>query len=130
MGPEWIHKYFGECIKTDTQMVAFFIGLSSICFWLVAQAPQLYTNYQNGNADSLSALFLVQWLIGDSLNLIGSILSNQLATQIATAYYFVSIDIVMVGQFTYYMLKNAVKERQESKSMCLLCALRGSVKLS
>ena len=76
-GPEWIYRYFGECIVSTHQMIAFYIGLMSIVCWLFAQTPQLITNYKNGNADSLSALFLFQWLAGDSLNLIGSVLSNQ-----------------------------------------------------
>lgn len=117
-GPAWIYKYFGECITSTQQMLAFYVGLASILCWLVAQGPQLITNYKNGNADSLSALFLVQWLIGDSLNLIGSVLSNQQATQIITAYYFVSMDFVMVMQYAFYMIKRSVDTR---KRKCFFC---------
>eukprot|EP00123_Amoebidium_parasiticum_P003442 comp14744_c0_seq1/m.11144 comp14744_c0_seq1/g.11144 ORF comp14744_c0_seq1/g.11144 comp14744_c0_seq1/m.11144 type:complete len:360 (-) comp14744_c0_seq1:700-1779(-) len=109
-GIMFIHKYFGECIEDTRHFVAFAIGLSSIGFWLFAQTPQLIANVRMGNADSLSAVFLLQWLMGDALNLIGAILTNQLATQVITAYYFVGIDMVMMLQFIYYQLKRKYKK--------------------
>lgn len=36
-GPSWIHDYFGECVTSTQQMIAFYIGLSSMIFWLFAQ---------------------------------------------------------------------------------------------
>ena len=36
---QWVNKAFGECVDTPLKYVAFFIGLSSIVCWLVAQAP-------------------------------------------------------------------------------------------
>ena len=36
---DWVNTAFGECIDTPLKYVAFFIGLSSILCWLVAQAP-------------------------------------------------------------------------------------------
>lgn len=36
---EWVNKAFGECVDTPLKYVAFFIGLSSILCWLIAQAP-------------------------------------------------------------------------------------------
>ena len=36
---EWVNKAFGECVDTPLKYFAFFIGLSSILCWLVAQAP-------------------------------------------------------------------------------------------
>lgn len=35
----WVWKYLGECVHNSTQLAAVFLGLSSIAFWLVAQAP-------------------------------------------------------------------------------------------
>lgn len=110
-GIEWINKYFGECATDNLQVAAFFIGLSSILCWLCAQAPQIYMNYKNGNADSLAFPFLVQWLLGDLTNLVGAILTGQLPTQIYTAVYFVIIDFVMCMQWLYYKLKNRDSSR-------------------
>ncbi|KNC85509.1 hypothetical protein SARC_02310 [Sphaeroforma arctica JP610] len=76
---------------------------------------QLLANYRNGNAESLSVLFLFQWLAGDALNLIGAKMTHQLATQIITAYYFVCVDIVLIMQFTYYTVKSTLQDNAESK---------------
>ena len=41
------------------------------------------TNCRTGKADeALSFWFLVQWLLGDVTNLIGAVLTRQLATQV------------------------------------------------
>eukprot|EP00123_Amoebidium_parasiticum_P020816 comp5695_c0_seq1/m.1568 comp5695_c0_seq1/g.1568 ORF comp5695_c0_seq1/g.1568 comp5695_c0_seq1/m.1568 type:complete len:345 (-) comp5695_c0_seq1:863-1897(-) len=112
-GIPFIYTYFGECVDDPKHLTAFLIGLSSIGFWLFAQAPQMLTNWRLGNADSLSVYFLLQWLLGDTLNLIGALLTHQLATQVVTAYYFVGIDIVLMLQFIYYKLKRQHQHRQQ-----------------
>eukprot|EP01134_Creolimax_fragrantissima_P004079 CFRG4079T1 len=114
-GPQWIFAYFGECVVGWQHTLAFYIGLSSIGFWLFAQAPQMLSNYRNGNAESLSLLFLCQWLIGDALNLIGARMTHQLATQIITAYYFVIVDMLMIMQFTYYTVKSTLESHNSRK---------------
>eukprot|EP01135_Chromosphaera_perkinsii_P003615 Nk52_evm24s249 gene=Nk52_evmTU24s249 len=105
-GVDWIWIYFGECVYTPCQVAGALIGMSSIMFWLFAQAPQLYMNFQNGNADSLAVLFLIEWLVGDTLNLVGAVLTHQLPTQIYTAVYFCMMDCALVAQFTYYKIFN------------------------
>ena len=35
----WVLTVFDQCIETPVQYAAFFIGLSSIICWLLAQAP-------------------------------------------------------------------------------------------
>ena len=35
----WVFVVFGECVVNLRQWFAFWIGLSSILFWLVAQVP-------------------------------------------------------------------------------------------
>lgn len=44
--------------------------------------PQIYENYRNSNASSLHLAFLIQWILGDSLNLIGAVLTGQLTTYV------------------------------------------------
>ncbi|KJE95609.1 hypothetical protein CAOG_08934 [Capsaspora owczarzaki ATCC 30864] len=105
-GVGWINDYLGECVTTDVQIASAFIGLSSIGFWLVAQSPQIYMNFKNGNCESLALLFLVQWLLGDITNLVGAILTDQLPTQVYTAVYFCCIDAIMVSQYAYYKIRD------------------------
>ncbi|XP_064384142.1 uncharacterized protein LOC135333159 [Halichondria panicea] len=107
LGSWWVHQAFGQCIGNVRQWFAFWIGLSSILCWMMALIPQLVTNCRTGKADQvLSVWFLMQWVIGDTTNLLGAILTDQLFTQLATAVYFVLIDCVSVSQYIYYIIKN------------------------
>jgi len=36
---EWTYQYFGQCVINQRQYVAFFIGLSSTFFGIIAQWP-------------------------------------------------------------------------------------------
>ena len=98
----WIAQYFGECVHSTKDIASFYIGLSSIAFWLFAQMPQIYTNFKLKEAESLSILFLLAWLGGDSSNLIGCFLTKQLPTQTYTAIYFMAMDAVLLSQFIYF----------------------------
>ncbi|RKP16758.1 hypothetical protein ROZALSC1DRAFT_8545, partial [Rozella allomycis CSF55] len=80
-------------------------GYISIMFWFIAQFPQIIQNYRNQSVQSLSPVFLLNWILGDSANLIGSILTKQLPTQIYLATYFVIIDIALSVQYIYYKRK-------------------------
>ena len=58
---------------------------------------QLVTNCRTGKADeALSFWFLVQWLLGDITNLIGAILTRQLATQVREKERGVGVALVAV----------------------------------
>jgi low temperature requirement protein LtrA len=61
----------------------------------------------------LHIAFLIQWILGDSLNAIGAILTGQLTTQILTGIYFVSMDVILIAQWIYYMMKNRIKSQNE-----------------
>ncbi|QRW27455.1 PQ-loop repeat-containing protein 1 [Rhizoctonia solani] len=100
--------------STDTISSA--LGLASSAAWLGAQFPwgvarlvgvpallaQLWTNYRLQSADGLALPFLANWLAGDSTNLIGCILTNQLPFQTYLATYFVWIDTCLLVQYIYY----------------------------
>lgn len=95
---EWANEYLGECVVDQKQMAGLILGLMSIGFWLVAQAPQLIMNYKTSNAQSLSLIFLADWLAGDITNLVGCLLTNQVPTQLYTSIYFCVIDSLMLTQ--------------------------------
>ncbi|CAE6414118.1 unnamed protein product [Rhizoctonia solani] len=86
--------------STDT--ISSGLGLVSSAAWLGAQFPQLWTNYRLQSADGLALPFLAVWLAGDSTNLIGCILTNQLPFQTYLATYFVWIDTCLLVQYIYY----------------------------
>eukprot|EP00936_MAST-01D_sp_MAST-1D-sp1_P002698 g2698.t1 len=98
----WVGEYFADCVYTNREVASFYLGLSSIACWCFCQAPQFYENYRRGRCESLSKWFLVIWLTGDLSNLVGSVLTDQLPTQQYTAMLFVSMDALMVAQYSYY----------------------------
>ena len=112
--PEWIAVAFRECVITQRDYFAFWVGLSSLAFWIFAQAPQFIKNCRLGSASGLSVFFLFQWMLGDSLNFVSSILTGQLGTVIYTSGLFVSMDIVLFVQYV------ALETR------CFACSKAGS----
>eukprot|EP00808_Paulinella_micropora_P004401 g2852.t1 len=98
----WIGTYFGACAYSTRDIVGFAFGMTNIFIWLFAQAPQLYLNYVTGSVESLSALFLVIWLLGDLTNLVGCLLTKQAASNLWTAYYFLFMDCLLMSQYIYY----------------------------
>nr|XP_002128014.1 lysosomal amino acid transporter 1 homolog [Ciona intestinalis] len=107
----WVYIAFHECIYNAKEEIGFILGLVSILCWICASLPQLYENYKRGKVDeALSFWFLLLWLLGDSSNLIGCVLTNQFPIQLYTAVYYVGMDLVMIFQFSYYYLKHKRSE--------------------
>ncbi|KAJ7063390.1 PQ loop repeat-domain-containing protein [Mycena amicta] len=79
-----------------------FLGYCSIGCWLGAQIPQIMKNIQLKSCEGLALPFLANWFLGDASNLLGCILTGQLAFQTWLAGYFVSVDCVLVAQYLYY----------------------------
>lgn len=98
----WIGHYFGDCIRTPVEMASFSSGIISLCFYIVALFPQLWLNFKRKSIEGLSTGLILLWAFGDCCNLVGSILTNQLPTQIDTATYFVAVDMIMIFQFLWY----------------------------
>ncbi|KAI8921988.1 PQ loop repeat-domain-containing protein [Powellomyces hirtus] len=103
-----------ECAYTPRATASIFLGYASIAFWICAQMPQLWKNWSQKHADSLSGAFLANWLSGDICNLLGCILTNQLAFQTHLAMYFVFADTLLMLQYLYY--KRTRRARLGSRS--------------
>eukprot|EP00884_Botryococcus_braunii_P021086 jgi/Botrbrau1/7661/Bobra.0159s0103.1 len=105
------HLWFQDCNHKWRDNLGFACGMISIGFWLVAQLPQIITNFRTQSADALSPYFLAEWLMGDTSNLIGCLLTGtQLATQTYTAMYYVFMDVVLVMQYVFY---TSIQRRHE-----------------
>ncbi|KAM9475564.1 lysosomal amino acid transporter 1 homolog isoform 1-T2 [Clarias gariepinus] len=106
-GSEWIWYGLGECTQDARDMSSVVLGLLSIGCFLVSSFPQYYSSCKKGNMDSaLSIWFLLLWLSGDSCNLAGSFLADQLPLQKYTAVYYVLADLLMISMYTYYKMRN------------------------
>ncbi len=58
------------------------------------QIPQFVLNIKRQSVEALSSWFLAQWLLGDTCNLVGCLLTgSQLPTQTWTAGYFICTDM-------------------------------------
>ncbi|XP_073724270.1 lysosomal amino acid transporter 1 homolog [Misgurnus anguillicaudatus] len=126
-GTEWIWVGLGECTQDARDMASVILGLLSIVCFMVSSMPQYYSSCKTGNMDSaLSIWFLLFWLAGDSCNLVGSFLADQLPLQIYTAVYYVFADLLMLSMYLYYMLKNKRARRRDGallNTVSLLCLL-------
>ncbi|KAM9750862.1 lysosomal amino acid transporter 1 homolog isoform 1-T2 [Menidia menidia] len=110
-GSKWVWEGLGECAQDGRDMASIYIGLLSILCFMVSSLPQYYSSCIKGNMDqALSIWFLLLWLGGDSCNLIGSFLADQLPLQTYTAIYYVFADLLMLAMYTYYKLKNRMAE--------------------
>ncbi|KAM9351125.1 lysosomal amino acid transporter 1 homolog [Symphorus nematophorus] len=112
-GSQWVWDGLGECAQDVRDMASVYLGLLSILCFMVSSLPQYYSSCKKGNMDSaISIWFLLLWLGGDTCNLVGSFLADQLPLQTYTAIYYVIADLVMLGLYFYYKLRNKVAERR------------------
>ncbi|NWR37237.1 LAAT1 protein, partial [Tachuris rubrigastra] len=106
-GSRWILDVFHECAQDSRDVCSVILGLVSIFCFAAASFPQFYQACKTGIMDrALSIYFLLGWLGGDLLNLIGSFLADQLPLQVYTAVYYVLADLVMLSLYCYYRVKN------------------------
>ncbi|XP_023687165.1 lysosomal amino acid transporter 1 homolog [Paramormyrops kingsleyae] len=107
-GSVWVWVGLGECAQDARDMASVSLGLLSIVCFMASLGPQCYKSYRTGNMDSaLSVWFLLLWLAGDSCNLIGSFLANQLPLQCYTAVYYVMADLTTLAMYSYFKAKNS-----------------------
>ena len=97
-----LSRTFDTCVPTPLAFVSTLLGSCSIVAWLFAQLPQIWTNHNLKSASGLSLYFLLEWLAGDTTNLLGAVLTQQASWQIIVASYYVFVDIVLFSQFVYF----------------------------
>ncbi|NXV19224.1 LAAT1 protein, partial [Cepphus grylle] len=84
-GSRWVMDVFNECAQDGRDIASVILGLVSIFCFAAASFPQFYQACKTGIMDrALSIYFLLGWLGGDLLNLIGSFLADQLPLQVPT----------------------------------------------
>lgn len=106
-GSRWIWDVFGECAQDGWDEASVGLGLISILCFALSTFPQYLKACKTGNMDqALSLWFLLGWIGGDSCNLIGSFLADQLPLQTYTAVYYVLADLVMLSLYFHYKFKN------------------------
>ncbi|TDH10870.1 hypothetical protein EPR50_G00079720 [Perca flavescens] len=110
-GTKWVWEGLGECAQDARDMASIYLGLLSILCFMVSSLPQYYSSCKTGNMDSaLSIWFLLLWLGGDTCNLVGSFLADQLPLQTYTAVYYIIADLLMLAMYIYYKMRNRMVE--------------------
>lgn len=103
---QWIWDVFGECAQDGWDEASVGLGLVSILCFAASTFPQYIKACKTGNMDqALSLWFLLGWIGGDSCNLIGSFLADQLPLQTYTAVYYVLADLMMLTLYFHYKFK-------------------------
>lgn len=112
-------------MKTITQSGLF--GYLSVLSWLGAQLPQCYKNHKLKTIEGLSVEFILTWLIGDLLNVVGCIFTHQLRFQLILSIWFVLVDFVLTGQYFQY---RDLQEDDRGRSTTRMITHRQTVSLS
>ncbi|VDK66980.1 unnamed protein product [Onchocerca ochengi] len=101
-GIGWILNIFGDCVDTNLKLIGFIIGFISLFLWLLPLIPQLLNNYRTKRCDALSIYFILFWIVGDSCNVAGAVLTNQQPLQKIIGVYYIMQDMVILSQYFYY----------------------------
>jgi uncharacterized protein with PQ loop repeat len=103
----WVEKLFGDCIITTRDMFSFGVGITSNIIFLVSSLPQILLNCRQKKVEGQSFPFFLLLLTGDTLNLIGIVMTQGMITQLISATFYVLSDTCLCCQFiTYkYILK-------------------------
>lgn len=88
---------------SEKEIASVVLGAMSMVSWAVAEIPQIITNYKCKSTSGLSLAFLLTWIAGDFLNVLGCLLEPiTLPTQLYMALMFSATTLLLTGQSLYY----------------------------
>nr|GEX64260.1 lysosomal amino acid transporter 1 [Tanacetum cinerariifolium] len=100
---EWARSHMKYCLCTRKDWVSLILGMISVFSWGVAEVPQLITNYKEKSSEGLAIGFLLTWIIGDVLNVLGCMLEPAtLPTQYYMAVLYLITTLTLTIQALYY----------------------------
>lgn len=110
---------------TDLSVISNGFSTLSLCSWICAQLPQIYTNFKNKSAEGISPTFLILWFLGDFLSFTSCLMNDVvLKFQVYLSLFFLANDITLCFQYYYYnsvyprtlytSLNTVVEETEES----------------
>ncbi|PAV72660.1 hypothetical protein WR25_21110 [Diploscapter pachys] len=125
-GIKWIKDVFTDCVDTELKLLGFIIGMISLLLWLVPLFPQLWQNYKTKKCEGLSLVFLFFWLVGDTCNMLGAMLTNQQPIQKIIGVYYILQDLVLWAQYGYYTKIYPLKTQNRSSTIVVPCIMMAS----
>ncbi|CAH9134848.1 unnamed protein product [Cuscuta epithymum] len=100
---QWAIRYMEYCLCSSKDGVSLALGALSVLSWVVAEIPQIITNFRDKSTEGLSFWFLLTWIIGDMCNIFGCLLEPAtLPTQLYMAMFFALTTFFLAGQALYY----------------------------
>ncbi|CAC5355549.1 PQLC2 [Mytilus coruscus] len=82
-GVQWLYVLLGDCVTNSNEYASDIFGLLSIALWVFVSTPQMVSNCRNiQGVAGISVFLITQWTLGDTTNLIGSILTSQMPLQV------------------------------------------------
>ncbi|OIW12259.1 hypothetical protein TanjilG_06048 [Lupinus angustifolius] len=103
LGSEHCLQLGEQLMSNVAQTASITLGSISVIVWIVAEIPQVITNYREKSAEGLSVVFLMTWMIGDLFNIFGCLMEPAtLPTQLYTAVLYTIITILLCSQAIYY----------------------------
>ncbi|KAK6734880.1 hypothetical protein RB195_018208 [Necator americanus] len=126
-GIQWIERIFSDCVDTELKLLGFIIGIISLLLWLVPLLPQLLQNYRTKKCEGLSLTFLFLWLVGDTCNMLGAMLTHQTPIQQIIGVYYIFQDLALWGQYGYYTKVYPKLGSQRSSTIVVPCIALSSL---
>lgn len=91
------------CLCSRKDWISLLLGIVSVLSWGVAEVPQIITNFKEKSSEGLAIGFLMTWIIGDILNVLGCLLEPAtLPTQYYTAVLYLVTTLALSSQSMYY----------------------------
>ncbi|KAG8431745.1 hypothetical protein GDO86_020160 [Hymenochirus boettgeri] len=127
-GTQWIWILLEECTMDARDQASVYIGLLSILCFMMSSLPQFYTACKTGKMDkAISIWFILAWATGDTLNLLGACLANQLPLQKYTSVYYIFADAVMLCFYFYFKCRKQTPTLYTSINAVCGFVLLGSI---
>jgi len=92
----------GFCVYNGYDVLDLMFGLLSLAFWSIALLPQIYQNYKTKSVESQSLLFWGLWVIGDTANLMGCLLTQQVIWNLVLAVIYSGSCYIAIMQYIWY----------------------------
>ncbi|XP_057445693.1 probable vacuolar amino acid transporter YPQ1 isoform X2 [Lotus japonicus] len=103
LGNEHCLQLVEKLMGNETETASMALGIISVIVWVVAEIPQIITNYREKSTEGLSVAFLLTWIIGDLFNIFGCLLEPAtLPTQLYIAVLYTFITLSLCTQSIYY----------------------------
>lgn len=115
-GVQWLHVLLGDCVRDAQEYASDIFGFLSILLWVFVSTPQMVKNCRHiEGVAGVSVLLITQWTLGDTTNLIGSIMTKQLPLQTYLAVYFVFADLILFAQYVWYRRTIRMQMKQQER---------------